>query len=274
MIVFPNAKINLGLHVTEKRSDGYHNLETVFYPIPLADALEVTLSPSQAESKCSLHEYGIQSNCPPDKNLVVKAYHLLDKEFNLPHIEAHLYKHIPSGAGLGGGSSDAAFMLKLLNEMFSLKLTTTQLEERASTLGADCAFFIQNRPMFAKGIGNIFSQTTLSLKDYVLYVVKPDVFVSTQAAFAHIVPMKPQTGLLDVVAMDVRQWKSHLKNDFESSVFMQFPQIATVKEQLYEAGALYASMSGSGASVYALFADEVELPNDMFSECFCFKCKL
>ena len=165
MIAFPNIKINLGLSITEKRPDGYHNLETVFYPVALEDALEIRTSPN-ADRKFTLHQHGMEIAGNPEDNLVVKAYLLMDKEFHLPPIEIHLYKHIPSGAGLGGGSSDAAFMLKLLNDHYQLGVSEEQLEVYAATLGADCAFFIRNAPTFAEGIGNIFSPIPLSLKGY------------------------------------------------------------------------------------------------------------
>ena len=163
MITFPNAKINLGLNITAKRPDGYHNLETVFYPVPIEDALEIHVLNNSTDKKFALHQAGMEITGNAEDNLVVKAYLLLDKEFNLPPVDIHLYKHIPSGAGLGGGSSDAAFMLKLLNERFELKLTDEKLEEYAATLGADCAFFIKNTPTYAEGIGNIFSPLSLSL---------------------------------------------------------------------------------------------------------------
>ena len=182
MLAFPNIKINLGLSITEKRPDGYHNLETVFYPVALEDALEIRTS-SETEKKIILHQYGMEIAGNPEDNLVAKAYSLLDKEFHLPPVEIHLYKHIPSGAGLGGGSADAAFMLKLLNNKFELGLPDDTLEEYAAKLGADCAFFIKNRPTYAEGIGNIFSPLPLSLKGYRIWLVKPDIFVSTRDAF-------------------------------------------------------------------------------------------
>ncbi|WP_336594724.1 4-(cytidine 5'-diphospho)-2-C-methyl-D-erythritol kinase, partial [Bacteroides acidifaciens] len=259
MIVFPNIKINLGLSITEKRPDGYHNLETVFYPVALEDALEIRALP-EADKKITLHQYGMEITGNPEDNLVAKAYSLLDKEFHLPPVEIHLYKHIPSGAGLGGGSSDAAFMLKLLNGHFHLNLSEEQLEIYAATLGADCAFFIKNKPVYAEGIGNIFSPIELSLKGYQIMIVKPDVFVSTREAFANIHPHHPEYPVKEVIRRPVAEWKDTLINDFEASVFPQHPVIGEIKKELYNQGALYASMSGSGSSVVGLFAPDAALP--------------
>ena len=271
MITFPNIKINLGLSITEKRPDGYHNLETVFYPVALEDALEIRTNP-EAQQKFTLHQHGMEIAGNPENNLVVKAYLLLDKEFHLPPVEIHLYKHIPSGAGLGGGSSDAAFMLKLLNEHYNLQLSDNQLEDYAATLGADCAFFIKNTPTYAEGIGNIFSPIELSLKGYRIMIVKPDVFVSTREAFANIRPHRPAYPVREVIRRPVAEWKDTLINDFEASVFPQYPVIGEIKEELYHQGAIYASMSGSGSSVFGLFAADTTLPEiDWGTNAFCFK---
>lgn len=271
MITFPNIKINLGLSITEERPDGYHNLETVFYPVALEDALEIRTNP-EAQQKFTLHQHGMEIAGNPENNLVVKAYLLLDKEFHLPPVEIHLYKHIPSGAGLGGGSSDAAFMLKLLNEHYNLQLSDNQLEDYAATLGADCAFFIKNTPTYAEGIGNIFSPIELSLKGYRIMIVKPDVFVSTREAFANIRPHRPEYPVREVIRRPVAEWKDTLINDFEASVFPQYPVIGEIKEELYHQGAIYASMSGSGSSVFGLFAAGTTLPEiDWGTNAFCFK---
>ena len=265
MITFPNIKINLGLSITEKRPDGYHNLETVFYPVALEDALEIRTNP-EAQQKFTLHQHGMEIAGNPENNLVVKAYLLLDKEFHLPPVEIHLYKHIPSGAGLGGGSSDAAFMLKLLNEHYNLQLSDNQLEDYAATLGADCAFFIKNRPTYAEGIGNIFSPLPLSLKGYRIWLVKPDIFVSTRDAFAKIKPHHPEMSLKEIAQLPVEEWNGRMVNDFEESVFPQFPTIGEIKEEMYRQGAVYASMSGSGSSVYGLFKEDAVLPEVDFGE--------
>lgn len=265
MITFPNAKINLGLNIVEKRPDGYHNLETIFYPIPLQDALEIT--PWEGgERKYKLAQSGIQIAGDDESNLVVKAYKLLDNLHNLPPIEINLLKHIPSGAGLGGGSADAAFMLCMLNQHFQLNIPNEQLEVYAAQLGADCAFFVENKPTFAEGIGNIFSPIELSLKGYKLLLVKPDIFVSTRDAFAQIKPKRPSISLKEVAKMPVEAWKTYMVNDFEESVFPQFPAIADIKAKLYDMGAIYASMSGSGSSVFALFKGDATLPKVDFGE--------
>ena len=271
MITFPNAKINLGLNIIEKRPDGYHNLETIFYPIHLQDALEVTRR-EKNDAPYTLHVKGTAIEGKPEDNLVVRAYELLKKDHDIPPVDIHLFKHIPTGAGLGGGSSDAAFMLKLLNEHYNLQLSDNQLEDYAATLGADCAFFIKNTPTYAEGIGNIFSPIELSLKGYRIMIVKPDVFVSTREAFANIRPHRPEYPVREVIRRPVAEWKDTLINDFEASVFPQYPVIGEIKEELYHQGAIYASMSGSGSSVFGLFAADTTLPEiDWGTNAFCFK---
>lgn len=265
MLVFPNAKINLGLNITEKRLDGYHNLETIFYPIPVQDALEVNIL-NRGKEKYRLHQTGLEITGETENNLVVKAYKLLDDKFDLPPIDIHLFKYIPSGAGLGGGSADAAFMLKLLNEKFNIGITEKALEEYAASLGADCAFFIKNEPTYAEGIGNIFSPVSLSLKGYQIWLVKPDIFVSTREAFAQIKPHCPDISLKEIAQLPIREWKDRMVNDFEESVFPQFPAIAEIKEEMYMQGAVYASMSGSGSSVYGIFEADTIIPEVNFGE--------
>lgn len=260
MITFPNAKINLGLNITEKRPDGYHNLETIFYPIPLEDALEACPRKERPGSY-SLSQSGLSIEGDAENNLVVKAYKLLDETYHLPPVDIYLHKHIPSGAGLGGGSADAAFMLKLLNRMYRLNLTDDQLEAYAARLGADCAFFVRNQPTYAEGIGNIFSPVKLSLAGWQLLLVKPNIFVSTRDAFARIRPRRPERNLRDLINQPVESWKDSMINDFEESVFPQFPAIGDIKTELYRLGAVYASMSGSGSSVYGLFAPDAVLPD-------------
>lgn len=269
MITFPNAKINLGLNIVGKRPDGYHDLETIFYPINLQDALEVACAEHDAQG-CTLHTSGNPIEGKPEDNLVVKAYHLLKRDYpQIPPVEIHLHKHIPTGAGLGGGSADAAFMLKLLNEKFSLAIGEEELEAYATRLGADCAFFIKDRPVFATGIGNLLEPVGLSLKGYHLVLVKPDLFVSTKDAFAHVAPCRPARPLKEIARQPVEEWKECMKNDFEDSVFLKFPEIAAIKDKLYDLGAVYASMSGSGSSVYGIFKEPVQHVEDKFCQCFC-----
>jgi 4-diphosphocytidyl-2-C-methyl-D-erythritol kinase len=250
-----NCKINLGLHIVSKRADGYHNIETIFYPIPLAD--NVVIEPAET---LQLHEEGILVGEDMEKNLVVKAYRLLEKDFNLPPVSITLTKNVPFGAGLGGGSSDASHTLLQLNDCFQLGLSKEQLATYAAKLGADCAFFIYNTPMMATGIGTEFSPVELSLKGYYLVLVKPNVFVSTADAYRRVTPCKPTFSLQNLTNTPISAWKNVLINQFEESVFAQYPLIADVKQRLYDAGAVYASMSGSGSSVFGIFAEKPTLP--------------
>ncbi len=265
MISYPNAKINIGLNITSKRPDGYHNIETVFYPIPLCDILSVEISESCAEYSFSVS--GIETDQDSEKNLVIKAYRLLQKDFVLPPVNITLIKNIPVGAGLGGGSADAAFMLTMLNELAGLKISKKKLENYASKLGADCPVFIRNKPVYAEGIGNEFSPISLSLKNYYLVLIKPDIFVSTPEAYSLVTPRKPAENLQKLVHLPVSEWKNVIVNDFESSVFKRYPRIEQIKNQLYADGALYASMSGSGSSVYGIFAHETQLIHT-YDDCF------
>lgn len=260
MILFPNAKINLGLNIVSRREDGYHNIETVFYPIKLEDSLEIV--PAKDGESTTLTCHGRTVDCPMEKNLVTKAYRLLQKEFNLPEVEMHLLKHIPDGAGLGGGSSDASSALMILNQLFNLGLSKQQLAERAATLGADCAFFIHNKPLMATGIGNIFTPVDVDLSGLYLFLVKPSVSVSTAAAYSQVTPRPSQTQIPDILSAHVKEWKGVLKNDFEDSVFAQFPLLAEIKQQIYDAGAIYASMSGSGSSMFGIF-DNVNMAESL-----------
>ncbi|MCE5332562.1 MAG: 4-(cytidine 5'-diphospho)-2-C-methyl-D-erythritol kinase [Bacteroidales bacterium] len=265
MLVYPNAKINIGLNIVEKRPDGYHNLETVFYPIGLSDVLEV--EPSESCSDYSFSSSGITLGGDPEENLIVKAYRLIQSEYDIPAVDITLIKRIPFGAGLGGGSADAAFMLKTLNEMFGLKITNRKLEKIAAELGADCPVFIKNRPVYATGIGNEFTPVKLSLKGYFLLLVKPGTHVSTPEAYSLVVPENPAVSLLGSIQKPVKEWRGLIKNDFEKSVFTKYPEIGKIKNKLYETGALYASMSGSGSSVYGIFEKAPENDN-IFSNCF------
>jgi len=256
MICFPNAKINLGLHVLSKRADGYHNIETVFYPIHLCDALEIVPA---TEGKTAFSQTGIQVAGKPEDNFVMKAYRLLKRDHDLPEVAIYLRKQIPFGAGLGGGSSDAAFMIKLLNDFADLKLSVEQMEEYAGQIGADCPFFIQNKPVFAEGIGNVFSPVAISLQAYHLVVEKPSVSVSTNDAYIQVKPRQPDFPLKEIIRMPINEWKNYLVNDFEPGVFARYPEIGEIKRKLYAEGALYASMSGSGSAVFGIFDKPVKL---------------
>lgn len=268
MITFPNSKINLGLNVVEKRPDGYHNLETVFYPVNLQDALEVTTA-KVSDKEYTLHVSGTPVECSPEDNLVVKAYLLLKKDFKLPNVNIHMYKHIPSGAGLGGGSSDAAFMIKALNSKYHLNLTDDQMETYAATLGADCAFFIKDKPVFATGIGNEMELVDLSLKGYYILIVKPDIHVSTREAYSAIHPRYPDLSLKELIKRPIDTWKNSMVNDFEQSVFARHPEIGLLKEKIYGLGAVYASMTGSGSAIYGLFGQQIPELDGLFPGTFC-----
>lgn len=254
MIVFPNAKINIGLNITRRRPDGYHDLETVFYPIKIHDALE--LIPADAMN------FEASGLCIPGRmedNLCLKGYQLLSADFDLPPVNIHLHKHIPIGAGLGGGSSDAAFFIKLLNTEFSLGLDAEQMRGYARQLGADCAFFIDSAPTYAFGKGDEFEPVELDLSNYHLVLVMPPAHVSTAEAYRGVRPKPSEASLKDLVRLPVADWKRHIRNDFEEHIFMSHPVIRGVKAALYEAGALYACMSGSGASVFGIFEGRPDL---------------
>jgi 4-diphosphocytidyl-2-C-methyl-D-erythritol kinase len=262
-IVFPIAKINLGLNVVERRPDGYHNLETVFFPVHgLHDALEVMTMHEDFPSSvdCDLMVTNLQIEGDVQRNLVVRAYQLLKEEFpTLPRVHSFLYKAIPTQAGMGGGSSDCAAMLSLLNDLFALGLTQQQLIDRAARLGADCPFFILNRPAYAEGIGERLQPLELNLSGWHLAVVRPDIPVPTREAFSLIKPARPAKCCRDIVAQPVASWRDELTNDFEQSVFALHPEIGAVKKRLYDMGAAYAAMSGSGSAVFGLFAEAPDL---------------
>jgi len=268
MLCFPNAKINIGLKVVEKRPDGFHNLETVFYPIGLKDALEVV--PYKNDNAISIHVTGLnatemQSNV--ESNIVTRAYYLLQSDFDLMPLSVFLHKAIPTGAGLGGGSSDAASALILIQKMNKLNLSDAVLQQYSAQLGADCAFFIKNNPIFATGIGNCFEEVSLNLAGMHLILIKPDIHVSTPEAYSMVKPFKPDRSLKELIERPLDTWKDTIENDFEASVFAKYPKIASIKDVLYRKGAVYASMSGSGSSVFGLFKEQIELKSD-FSDCF------
>ncbi|MDA3880738.1 MAG: 4-(cytidine 5'-diphospho)-2-C-methyl-D-erythritol kinase [Prolixibacteraceae bacterium] len=263
MIVFPNAKINIGLNILNKRPDNFHNIESLFYPVQLCDILELTEA-----SDFSFSHSGISFESDAENNLVVKAYRMMQERFRLPDVHIHLHKQIPVGAGLGGGSSDAAFMLNLLNDYFRLKLNNTQLREFALTLGSDCPFFIENRPMIAQGRGEILNGCNINLVGWHLLLVKPDVFVSTAEAYAGVKPVVRSEKLSDMLQQPVRTWKMKVLNQFEKHVFELHPDIKAIKDKMYESGAEYASMSGSGSSVFGLFRTKPENIEEMYAGCF------
>ncbi len=271
MIVYPNAKINIGLNVVEKRPDGYHNLETVFYPIGLQDILEIKVLDDDNAPECGykLKVTGTILDGSPEDNLVVRAFKMLKRDFNIPPVSIGLYKHIPTGAGLGGGSSDAAFTIKTLNKRFDLRLTDEQMEDYCTRLGADCPFFIKDTPVFATGIGNEFHPVSFSLKGKHLVLVKPDIFVSTKDAYAKVNVRRPDIPLPELLAQPLETWKDTVINDFERSVFSKYPEIAAIKDSMYDIGAVYASMSGSGSSVFGIFDEPVENIDEVFSGMFC-----
>ena len=279
MIVFPCAKINLGLNIVSKREDGYHNLETVFYPIPLYDALEIKYMDEKFPSQvaCDLKVTGNAVECDEQNNLVVKAYNLLAEDYKLPRVHAHLYKRIPSQAGLGGGSSDAAFMIRLLDERFRLNIGNPEMEKYAARLGADCAFFIEAEPAYAEGIGDELMPVDGpkgNLNGYYLAIVKPDIAVSTKEAYAAITPTATSKSCREIVRQPIETWKEELVNDFEAPIFKLNPELAEIKEKLYQQGAKYAAMSGSGSALFGIFETEPNGLKQMFQDCFCEVLKL
>lgn len=251
---YPNCKINIGLSVVSKRADGYHNLESVFYPVPLCDELEI----SKSESFSFLQD-GNTLDCDYDNNLCIKAYRLLKSYFpELGNVDIRLTKHIPSGAGLGGGSSDAAFTLKMLNSLFHLGLSIEELQSLASQLGADCAFFIENKTVFASQKGDVFQDISLALDGYKLLLVKPEVGVSTAEAYRNIVPVPALFDLREIAETPIEKWKDLVTNDFEKGIFQKLPILGDIKQRLYASGALYACMSGSGSTIYGIFAQDCD----------------
>ncbi len=258
MVNFPNAKINLGLYVTAKRTDGYHDIISCFYPIPWKEALEIIPAPA-----FSFNTSGRSIPGNTSSNLVVKAYQLLQHKYRLPPVAIHLHKMLPMGAGLGGGSSDAAHTLLLLNTLFELKLSSSELIEYSSQLGSDCAFFMLNKPCIASGKGEVLKRIDLSLKHYYLMMVHPGIHISTQEAYSGIQPRTSGQELEDLLQQSPKHWKGKLLNQFEEHLFQQIPELASIKEKLYDLGAAYASMSGSGSAMYGIFTippQEVQWP--------------
>lgn len=275
MITFPCAKINLGLNVIAAREDGYHDIETVFYPIPITDALEIKYMDEHfpSEYNCDLKITGNAVDCDEQHNLVVKAYDLLAANYELPRIHAHLVKRIPMQAGLGGGSADGAFMIRLLDERFRLNIGIAEMERYAAQLGSDCPFFITAEPSFATGRGELLEPADGpkgNLDGYYIAIVKPDEAVSTAMAYKQIKCRKPAKCCRDVVRQPIDTWKDDLSNDFEEPVFKAHPRLASIKQQLYDLGAVYAQMSGSGSALFGIFRKEPTNIDEIFSDCFTF----
>ena len=275
MISFPNCKINLGLHIVNKRADGFHNLETIFYPIPLNDAVEIITSSSTNE--VTYTSSGNTIDGAADDNLCIKAYHLLKKDFpNLPNIKLHLHKVIPTGAGLGGGSADAAFALKLINDKYQLNLSTSKLLNYALQLGSDCPFFIINKPCFASGRGEVLEELELDLSAFKFVLINPNIHVNTGWAFGELAKGSDVSKLSDhykkpikeIIQQPITTWRENLSNDFEKVVFEKHPTIKNIKEELYKQGAIYAAMSGSGSTVFGIFNKETDLLLNIDSQYF------
>jgi 4-diphosphocytidyl-2-C-methyl-D-erythritol kinase len=267
VVIFPNCKINLGLQIFRKREDGFHDLETVFYPIPLVDALEIVHA-GKEDKEVTLTLSGLSVDATPEENICVKAYHLLKKSFDLPPVKIHLHKHIPIGAGLGGGSADGAFTLLLLKKKFNLNISQEQLINYALQLGSDCPFFIKNKVCYATKRGEVLQEIALDLSAYKIVVIHPGIRVNTGWAFSQIQPAGNRTSVLEIIQQPVEKWKDNLINDFEEAIFKQHPSLKELKHQLYAKGAAYASMSGSGSSVYGIFEKNnspvFDLPENYF----------
>lgn len=261
MFLYPNAKINIGLRVLEKRSDGYHNIETIFYPIPVFDILEIVEGGGLTiNSEIGMRQYGIDCGCNPCDNLSLKAYKIFRDKFDLPPVEIYLHKNIPSGAGLGGGSSDAAFTLIGLNELFNLNLSKEELAVYASQIGSDCAFFIYNTPMVGTKRGEELTPINIdNMRDYYIKVVYPPFHISTAEAYKNVKPRNTRTDctktkpLSELIKRPIEEWKDLITNDFEESVFLVKPELIKYKEALYQEGAVYASMSGTGSTMFGIF---------------------
>lgn len=266
MIIFPNAKINLGLNILNKRPDGFHNLETVFYPVPLCDILEIIEKPSDSGLPF-FNSTGLAIDSPIEKNLCVKAYYLLKNDFDLPEVAMHLHKNIPLGAGLGGGSADAAFTVILLNKLFSLNLDNEKMIAYAKKLGSDCSFFIMNKPAFAQGRGEILQPIDLNLSDFYIMLIKPQVHISTAEAYNGVIPKIPKKSLSKNINLPIESWKGLIENDFEKHIFEKYAPLKEIKETLYQSGAVYAAMSGSGSTIYGIFKNKPTIETE-FKNCF------
>lgn len=260
MVTFPNAKINIGLYITEKRADGFHNLESCFYPVGWCDILEIL--PAKT---LSFKSTGLDIPGNPVSNLCLKAYHLLKQDFDIPPVSIHLHKVVPIGAGMGGGSADCAFTIKTLNELFALHLSVEQMENYARKLGSDCAFFIQNRPQYCFGKGDEFANISVDLTGKYIVLVNPNIHISTAEAYSGVKPLKNEIDLQEVLQKPINEWKDLVKNDFEKHLLPKYPAIENIKNQLYKLGAAYTSMTGSGSTVFGIFDEEIDT-KDYFKE--------
>lgn len=259
MICFPNIKINIGLNIVSKREDGYHNIETIFLPVLYNDILEIFPS-----HKFELINEGIQIDCEIEKNLCYKAFKIVEKKFHISPVKIILYKNVPFGTGLGSGSSDAAHTLILLNKIFKLNISDKDLLVLASSIGADCAFFIKNKPVIASGVGNIFKEIELNLEGKYLLLCLPEVSINTANAYKNCQPKNPKNSLSELIKLPINEWKNNIKNDFEKTIFENFPVLNKIKEELYDKGAEYAQMSGSGSAVFGIFN---EIPDTVLKNC-------
>lgn len=257
MISFPTSKINLGLQIVSKRADGYHNINSIFYPIPIFDILEINHS-----EQLNFNSTGLEINGNTDNNLIIKAYFLLKERFNIGPVNIHLHKQIPMGAGLGGGSADAAFALNMFNDLFNLKLTKVELEGISLKIGSDCPFFIENKPKYVQGRGDTLSKHDLNLKGKYLKIINPGIHISTKEAYSAIQPMVLNFNLSEISIQEKAHWKETIVNDFERPISDAYSIIGKIKRDLYKEGAFYASMSGTGSTVYGLFDIKPNLSNE------------
>lgn len=274
MIVRPNAKINIGLNIVSKRPDGFHNLETLMVPLCMADELKLTENKHIGAKKFELSIDGLAIDGALDSNLVSRAYYLLNADFTLPPVKASLRKQVPMGAGLGGGSADCAFMITALNKMFDLKLSVQDMQRYASMLGSDCAFFVQDKPAYATGRGEILTPVKLDLSDYTIVVVKPDVHVNTSQAYGLLAPQTPKYPIMDLLSKSPEEWPGKMVNDFETPIFGMYPVLSNIKDELYRLGAAYASMTGSGSAIYGLFRNKPDFESLKFDNCFVWQGKV
>jgi 4-diphosphocytidyl-2-C-methyl-D-erythritol kinase len=264
MVIFPKAKINIGLRIIEKRPDGFHNLQTIFYPVCFCDALEFVV-PKEFLDKDALAVTGLLSGCLPDDNLIIKAVKRLREKSKIPFLKIHLHKAIPAGAGLGGGSSDAANILRSLNRYFNLNISSEELKEISLSLGSDCPFFIESEPAYAEGRGEILSPVNTIPDEYHLLIIVPGIAVNTKEAYSDCRPYKGESNLPEYYNRSINEWKDLIFNDFEKSIFLRYPQIASIKESLYKMGAVYSSLSGSGSAVYGIFNKKPVVPENLRS---------